>query len=304
VASCGFNLFNEHIHSDHRAQFVHFKLKSFFSHGAPTLARPDLRSISSSSTEVTNFFAKMHAHLIEHRAFHMYQSFRLDANVLGEPWQMANKLDKLIGQAFKTAEKACAKHPRPPWFSKLHHSSLKVRYWSTALTERRTKVPQTTVLHNLAAEIWKTNPPAIPRSTKTLRNIGTAVRRALQRIPKNAVAKREDFLQELKARLALRMSAKDADVTSTIKTIDRQLTSGRRFRRIANTLKPATSAMLTKVKIVSTETYLHHVTGNTVTFKSVWAIDTRKAIEEAITSLTPPWASSKVIRQRVLTGKS
>jgi hypothetical protein len=70
VASCGFNLFNEHIHSDHRAQFVDFKLKSFFGHGAPTLARPDLRSISSSSIDVSKFVRKMHAHLIEHSAFH------------------------------------------------------------------------------------------------------------------------------------------------------------------------------------------------------------------------------------------
>jgi hypothetical protein len=64
VASCGFNLFNEHIHSDHRAQFVDFKLRPFFRHGAPPLARPDLRPLSSSSTDVTKFVRKMQTHLI------------------------------------------------------------------------------------------------------------------------------------------------------------------------------------------------------------------------------------------------
>jgi hypothetical protein len=203
VASCGFNLFNEHIHSDHCAQFVDFKLKSFFGHGAPTLARPDLLSISSSSTEVTKFIRKMHAHLIEHRAFHMYQSFRLDADVLDEPWQMANKLDKLIGQAFKTAEKACGKHPRPRGLRNYTTRASKFATGSLLLQKDGRQVPQTKFLHNLAAEIWKSDPPAIPRSTKTLRNIGTAARRVLRRICKNAVAEREDFLQELKSRLAL-----------------------------------------------------------------------------------------------------
>jgi hypothetical protein len=113
VASCGYNLFNENIHSDYQAQFVDFKLKSFFGHGAPPLARPGLRSISSSSTKVTKFVRKMHTHLTEHQAFHMYQSFRIDADVLDEPWKMANKLDRLIGQAFKTAEKTCVKPPKP-----------------------------------------------------------------------------------------------------------------------------------------------------------------------------------------------
>jgi hypothetical protein len=78
------------------------------------------------------------------------------------------------------------------------------------------------------------------------------------------------------------MSAKDADAISAIKTIDRQLTSGRRFRRIAHALKPATSATLTKVEIISTESYLHPVTGTTVSFNKVKVIDTRKALEDAI----------------------
>jgi hypothetical protein len=78
------------------------------------------------------------------------------------------------------------------------------------------------------------------------------------------------------------MSAKDADAISAIKTIDRQLTSGRRFRRIAHTLKPVTSATLTKVEIILTESYLYPVTGKSVSFKMVKVIDTRKALEDAI----------------------
>jgi hypothetical protein len=56
----------------------------------------------------------------------------------------------------------------------------------------------------------------------------------------------------LKTRLALRMSAKDADADAALKTIERQLTSGRRFRRIAGALKPVNNATLTNMEIVTT----------------------------------------------------
>jgi endonuclease/exonuclease/phosphatase family metal-dependent hydrolase len=159
VAAYGYNLFNEHLHSDHRAIFVDLKLKAFFGHATPTLARPDLRFVSSSGPDVTKFIRKMHAHLTENSAFHQFQKFRLDVDVLKEPWLNANKIDRVIGQAFLTAENHCSKHPKPPWSAKLHHASLKVGYWRTALTERRTKLSQTTVLRNLASEIWPQTPP-------------------------------------------------------------------------------------------------------------------------------------------------
>jgi hypothetical protein len=189
----------------------------------------------------------MFSHLEEQKAFHQYQEFCLDVDIAEAPWYQANKLDRVLGQAFKTAERHCSKPPRPPWSVKLHLARLKVRYWRTALTERRTRVQQSTVLHNLAAEIWQdASPPPTPRSTKILKHIGAAAQKALRRVRRNAVAEREAFLTELKARLALRMSAKDADADAAIKTIDRQLTSGRQFRRIAGALKPANNAALTK----------------------------------------------------------
>jgi hypothetical protein len=180
VAACGYNLFNEFIHSAHCAQFLDLNLKSFFGHSTPKLTiRPDLRFVSSSSTGATKFIRKMHAHLTEHRAFHHYQEFRLDVDVLQEPWRQANKIDRIIGQAFQTAEKHCSKHPKPPWSAQLHHASLKVRYWKTALTERRTKVTQATMLRSLAAELWPDDPPKVPRCTKILKNVGAAAQRAL-----------------------------------------------------------------------------------------------------------------------------
>jgi hypothetical protein len=148
VYACGYNLFNEYIHSDHRAQFLDLNLKSFFGHATPRLARPGLRFVSSASSDIKKFIRKMYAHLADHKAFHQYHDLQLDVDILEEPWRQANKLDRILGQAFAIAEKHCSKHPQPPWSAKLHHVSLKVRYWKTALTGRKTKVPQTT------DEIW------------------------------------------------------------------------------------------------------------------------------------------------------
>jgi hypothetical protein len=87
---------------------------------------------------------------------------------------------------------------------------------------------------------------------------------------------------ELKTRLALRMSAKDADANAALKTIERQLTSGRQFRRIARALKPANNAALTKVEIVTTQSHIHSSTGKVVKFDNVKVVNTRHALEAAI----------------------
>jgi hypothetical protein len=141
----------------------------------------------------------MHSHLRENKVFHSYQAFRLDRDVLKEPWRMANKIDSLIGQAFQVAETSCYKPPKPPWSEKLHIASLKVRFWKTALTERLTRVQESAVLNNLSAEIWKNTPPTIPTRTKILKSVGTAAQRALRRIRKNAL----EYVLDNKARPTL-----------------------------------------------------------------------------------------------------
>jgi hypothetical protein len=87
---------------------------------------------------------------------------------------------------------------------------------------------------------------------------------------------------ELKTHIALRMSAKDADANAALKTIERQLSSGRRFRRIAGALKPVNSAALTKLEIATTQSHIHPRTGKVVTFDKVKIADTRHALEAAI----------------------
>jgi hypothetical protein len=139
--------------------FLDIRLKAFLGHGTPKLASPDLRFVSSASPDVKKFVRKMFSHLHENKVFHQYQDFRLDKDIAAKHWVLANKIDVHIGHAFQLAKASCCKHPKPPWSEKLHLASLKVRFWRTALTKLLTKVPQSAVLRNLAAEIWKTVPP-------------------------------------------------------------------------------------------------------------------------------------------------
>jgi hypothetical protein len=106
IDTYGYSLFNEHLHSDQRTSFMDIWLEECFGHDTPRLANPDLRFMSTSSPDIIKFVQKMYAHLDENKAFHQYQDFCLDADIVAAPWIPANHLDTMIGQAFKTAEKA------------------------------------------------------------------------------------------------------------------------------------------------------------------------------------------------------
>jgi hypothetical protein len=64
---------------------------------------------SSFSADVSKFIKKAYDHLEENKTFHLYQDFLLDADLFATPWELANKIDSLIGQAFQCAAKTCAK---------------------------------------------------------------------------------------------------------------------------------------------------------------------------------------------------
>jgi hypothetical protein len=157
--ACGYNLFNEYIHSDHRAMFLDIRLKEFLGHGTPKLASPDLRFVSSASPDV-NISSK--------KCFLIYTKTKCSTNT-GTSFLTKTSSTSLGSSQTRSMstlvmpsnffEASCYKHPKPPWSGKLHLPTLKLRFWRTALTEHLTKVPQSAVLRNLAAEIWKTAPP-------------------------------------------------------------------------------------------------------------------------------------------------
>jgi hypothetical protein len=282
VKACGLNLFNEVIFSDHRAHFADFSLTAYLGNSPPTVVRSDLRFISTDSADVSKFIEKTYDHLDENKVFHKFQEFLLDVDVSARPWDLANSIDLLIGQAFQCAEADCAKPRRPPWSIKLHKASKKVRFWKTALTQRRTGISQAAILHELGTTIWGDDIPKIPHHEKSLINVGRAAEKALSRIRKNAKAERTQFLHAHRERLALRVTPKDTQVEDAIKTIDKQLADNRMFGRIQAAVKPRSAAALTKVELVDETEHVNPATGARTTIRKVQTIDTKKELEAAI----------------------
>jgi hypothetical protein len=66
----------------------------------------------------------MYSHLSGNSAFHKYEEFCLDVDVVEAPWLLANQLGQIIGQVFAVAEKHCSKTQKPPWSAKLHIALL------------------------------------------------------------------------------------------------------------------------------------------------------------------------------------
>jgi hypothetical protein len=66
------------------------------------------------SADVSKFINKAHDPLSENRVFHQFQAFLIDVDVVDKPWELANHINLLLGQAFQCAEKSCAKPRRPP----------------------------------------------------------------------------------------------------------------------------------------------------------------------------------------------
>jgi hypothetical protein len=173
-------------------------------------------------------------------------------------------------------------NPVLPWSEKLHLASLKVHYWKTALTQRLTGVSQAIVLSEISPKLWETNPPPIPSQLRALKNVGPAAQRSLCRIRKKALEERYDFLQELKTRIALRLSPKDTKAAAALKLIDRHLVDRAMFSRIGRSLNPSAQATLRKVEIIHKITHVDPSTGERVVRSNTETIDTRAALESAI----------------------
>lgn len=283
VTACGINLFNEIYHSDHRALFIDLSLRLFLRARLPPVSPADFRFISTRSPDVSKFVNAVHDHLTHNNAFEQFDDFSASVSTASKPWEKANKIDEILGQAFTTAERKCYKRPRPAWSEKLYLASLQVRYWRTALTARRTGVDHTLILSELAALIWSPDPtPPSPRNLRALQSRTRAAECALRRIRLVALAERKIFLEDLRERIALRTKTSQTTREAALQNVTRQLQDTKRFSRIKRALDPVRPTQLTKVEVVYESSHLHPVTGKTVTIRKVETVDTRRALEKCI----------------------
>jgi hypothetical protein len=136
--------------------------------------------------------------------FQSTEEFKINLDSLDNPADTVNVLDTIVTQGLLHGQQICAKPPQPPWSEKLHQASRRVRFWKTVLTERATGVCMASATYAIGQEIWPNQIPQIPHCTDIIRKALRAYEKQLNGIRRSAKAERENFLNELRARIALR----------------------------------------------------------------------------------------------------
>ena len=215
----GHNPYNYLYHSDHRATFIDLPMTEIFSM-SQAIVSPELRSIHSDSNNVDLFITNIIQHLHENNIFKRTETLIENVNINTHPWNEANKIDDQIGIAINKAKKACQRPQRPPWSEKLHHASLKVRFWKTLETGNIIQQNQQASLIEIR-NLLPTLPSEAPSMDTIQENIKISTRN-LRKVRANAVNPRKEFLQELKERIATRKTQTTISTEKAIKIIENQ----------------------------------------------------------------------------------
>ena len=283
LSACGYNLFNQVLHSDHRALYVDFFLAEFLGKTAPIIATPSTRQISSQSREVKRFVEFVHSHLQQNRFFQALDTYYESFHSHPAPWIQANHLDALMGQAIASAVRRCAHPTRPPWSAPLHRASLKLRFWKTYKTSQCTTVDQSTVLKALSQRIWhKDTPHHLPKTRSGILRVIRNAQTQLRHLRRTAFDERQVWLREQQETVALRVSPAGTEPEKARQQLLTRLRSRRRFKNIQRALKPVTTQALTQVEILSERSHLDPSTGRTRTITARRIVNTREALESAI----------------------
>jgi hypothetical protein len=126
--------------------------------------------------------------------------------------------------------------------------------------------------------------PPIPPDTRVLLNHVRLADANLCIKRRQATAARQDFLQELKERIATRKTSNSLPLPQALKIIDKQLESTQRFRRIQQALGNNASQPLTQVEVTTTEEFLDPAAGLRDSRTLIEVINVREELEAAILS--------------------
>jgi hypothetical protein len=281
IEGVGYNRFNLLYHSDHRAIFIDLAKRESLGLSSP-LVPHSRRFIHSNCPQVRDFIWEAYKHLQENKIFHQFGEFTLDADTCQDPSQTANAIDRQVTKALLHAEKKCSRPQSHPWSEVLHLASLKLRYWKTVLSSRRSDYDATCEL-DLICETTGPMPP-IPPDTKILLTCIRLAHAHLRIKRRNAVAARQAFLQELKERIATRKTSNSLPLHQALQIIDKQLESTQRFRRIQRALGNNASQPLTQVEVTTTEEFLDPASGQRARRTTTEVINVRAELEAAILS--------------------
>eukprot|EP00980_Cylindrotheca_fusiformis_P031801 scaffold26994_cov313-Cylindrotheca_fusiformis.AAC.1 len=284
LQASGLNQFNEVSTSDHRAIFLDLERSSLLRTGIP-LVTSSQRIMHSDSASIKAFVQHAYEHLHSNKVFERIDRLptptEATQDTSGKP--VADCLDRLITQALLSAERKVAKPPKPPWSEDLHLASATYRLWKTVLTSRLTKMDMTD-----AIEAARTKSQCFAPIPNSISEIRTLLRKALLHLRKirlNASEHRQQFLEQLRLRIARRKhSNSKADDAAALKCLDAQLKSKKTFRKIQHTFQAKQTQPLTAVRVTSQTMNgpIDPETGVPQPQTSTTTIDTKAELEKAL----------------------
>ena len=280
IAAAGINRFHEISESDHRALFLDLRVDHLFYLTTPIVS-PGLRHIHSESAEAERFVHLVYSHLIIHNVFSKFDSFLKLPLDHPTPYVLANQIDTQLTCGILAAERKISRPPRPPWSEELHQASRQVRLWKIARSVRLNALDATDQLLS-AADDARYNEP-LPTNLKIIEQNLRLATTELRNIRCIAAEKRQQFLQTLKERIALRKTPQDMEAKQALQCIEKQLRSRKRFRTIRNVMEPSQPQALTKIIVTRTEQHINPLSeGPLLERERTAMIDTRAELEAAI----------------------
>eukprot|EP00980_Cylindrotheca_fusiformis_P026507 scaffold16318_cov93-Cylindrotheca_fusiformis.AAC.1 len=225
----GLNQFNEVSTSDHRALFLDFDRSGILRTGVP-LVTSSRRIMHSDSASIKEFVQYAYDHLKSNNVFerleHLPSPTEDIQDISSKP--AADCLDRLITQALLSAERKVAKPPKPPWSEALHLASATYRLWKTVLTSRLTKMDMSDAIDAARTKSRCFEP--IPNSIPAIRTLLRKALRHLRQIRLTATEHRQQFLEQLRTRIARRKHSNNkADDAAALRCLEAQLKSKKTF---------------------------------------------------------------------------
>ena len=128
-------------------------------------------------------------------------------------------------------------------------------------------------IHDIGRKLWPNHIPQIPHCTSIIRNALAAAKKQLKSIRRQAKIKREEFLQALRARLAMRKGP-SIDSDKAISNVEKQLRTTYNFKAIKCALKQQAFLPLNRVEIAYEEITTNADTNETTSETKYEIIDT------------------------------
>ena len=219
------------------------------------IQKPEHRTISSRSRDISKFISIIHRHCINNNIFKQLEQYSTqDKETI---IRLGNKIDQQLTMGIMKALKSCSKKPYYPWSATLHEASLRVKFWKIALTIPSSKLtPALEIIRTTINDV----PPLLPARTVRKKRLKNAMIQ-LRKIRKDLASHRKTFLHNLKQTIVTRQKSNQYDPLKALEQVEKMERKKQHFLHIKRTFNAAVKNPLVQVKIPTFTEHIHPETG-------------------------------------------